>query len=467
MSTMEPFEAWGLPHAVAVPGRVGVEGDRGSEVLRILATPSWMQVVCGALERSRATLADVPAREIARGLGRVGERFLDGEDPLRRRALEVLPATSGLSPQMCRIVLDGMARDWTVDRLNTLVDRELGGAEALDRFVEMGADVRSRAVGPSLCTQVVSGSVPGVSATALVRSLLVKGPTLVKPGLGDVALPVLFARGLAELDRRLADAAAVLYWPGGSPDLEAVAMAASDVVVGYGSDETIQTLRARTPPSARFVGYHHRVSVGAVGREALSPEQAPGTAIDVAESVAMFDQRGCVSPQVVWVEEGGSVTPRAFAEMVAGALEELEARWPTGHLDADEAGWVQQVRGGAELRRASGLDVRLWRGAATSWTVVYEGEGDVDASMWCVGRVLRVRSIPELDELPGLLAPMRRHLQTVALAVASPRFPEVAARVAAVGASRVAPFPRVAFPPAWWRQDGRGVLQELVTWVEA
>jgi len=467
VSTMEPFRAWALPDGVAVPGEVSLESEGGSEVVRILATPDWMEVVCAALERSRTSLAEMPARKIALTLGRVGERFLDGRDPLRRRALEILPGTSGLSPEMCRVVLDGMARDWTVERLNALVDRELGGPEALDRFVERGVDARVRAVGPSLCTQVVSGSVPGVSATALLRSLLVKGPTLVKPGLGDVALPVLFAQGLAEVDRQLADAAAVVYWPGASHDLEAVVVAGADVVVAYGSDDTVQSLRARTPAFSRFVGYHHRVSVGAVGREALSPEDAKRTAIEVAESVAMFDQRGCVSPQVVWVEEGGAVTPGAFAELVAGALEALEARWPTGRLDTHEAAWVQQLRGGAELRRAAGLDVRLWRDAATSWTVVYEGEGESDQGLWCVGRVVRVRPVPTLDELPGLLAPMRHHLQTVALAAAGSRFPALAAAVATVGASRVAPFPQVAFPPAWWRQDGRGVLQELVTWVEA
>jgi hypothetical protein len=464
---MEPFEAWALPAGVAVPGEVHVDNGGGSEVVRVLATADWIEVVCAALEQARTGLAEMPVRSIALALGRVGERFLDREDPLRRRALEVLPETSGLSPQMCAVVLDGMAREWTAARLEALVERELGGADAVDRFVETEAGENSRAVGPSLCTQVVSGSVPGVSATALVRSLLVKGPTLVKPGLGDVALPVLFVRALAEMDRRLADAAAVVYWPGGSRDLEAAAVARADVVVAYGSDDTVRSLRGRAPASARFVGYHHRVSVGAVGREALSLEGAARTAVEVAESVAMFDQRGCVSPQVVWVEEGGTVTPDEFAAMLADALEDLEARWPTGSLDAHEAAWVQQVRGSADLRRASGLDVRLWRGAASSWTVVYEGAGESDSGSWCVGRVARVRPIRSLDELPGLLAPMRRHLQTVALAVAGPRRPEVAAGVAAAGATRVAGFPQTAFPPAWWRQDGRGVLQELVTWVEA
>ncbi len=461
------FDAWRLPGGVTCPAGVSVDGHGGAEVVRVRATAAWVETVCEALMGAGEALADIPAREIARALGRVGERFLDEDDPLRRRALEILPGTSGLSPEMCRVVLDGMARDWTEERLNVLLARELGAAEALDDFLEGAADTRARAVGPALCAQVVSGSVPGVSATALARSLLVKGPTLVKPGLGDVALPVLFAEGLAEMDPRLGDAVAVVYWPGGSRELETVALEAADVVVAYGSDETVRSLRDLSPPTTRFVGYHHRVSVGAVGRETLSGEQTVRAATEVAEAIAVFDQRGCVSPQWVWVEEGGAVAPDAFAEMVAVALEAIEDRWPTGRLDMDEAAAVQQIRGSAELLRAAGRNVRLWQGATSPWTVVYEGGTAIEPGRMCVGRVVRMRRIETLEALPEAIAALRGHLQTVALAVRRDRFDRVAAAVASAGASRVAPFAEVAFPPAWWRQDGRGVLQELVTWVDA
>jgi hypothetical protein len=72
------------------------------------------------------------------------------------------------------------------------------------------------------------------------------------------------------------------------------------------------------------VAYHHRASVALVGRAALTNSTLPSTALDVARAVSMFDQRGCVSPQVVWVEEGGEVSPNAMAEAVAHALEGLE-----------------------------------------------------------------------------------------------------------------------------------------------
>lgn len=461
------FEAFALPPGVAPPastaGSAGECVEEGEKPLRcVSATPEWIDGLAGVLERAGGSLAERDALEIALTLGRVGERFLDPSDPVRLEALELLPPTAGLSPQMALAVLDGMAFDWTGPRLAGLLEAELGDASALDRFVELGGR-RTMAVGPSLCVQVSSGNVPGVGVSALLRSLLAKGPTLLKPGLGDVALPVLFARALGEADRALAAAAAVVYWPGGSHAAEDAALSHADVVTAYGSDRAVRELRARTPVTARFVAYHHRVSVAVVGLEALSPQAIQGAAAEVARSVAVFDQRGCVSPQLVYVEEGGEGTPEAFAEALAGALEELESRLPTGRLDTAEAASLQQMRGTAELVAASGSG-RVLHGGTAPWTVLFEpSPGPPGASP---GRLVRVRPLPALEALTRLLEPLSGHLQTVGVVGLGSRVENLAVSLGRAGASRVVPVSAVPFPPAWWHHDGRGPLLDLLRWVD-
>jgi len=295
--------------------------------------------------------------------------------------------------------------------------------------------------------------------SALIRSLLLKGPTLLKPGRGDVVLPVLFARALREVDAGLADALAVIYWPGGEATLEDAALARADVVTAYGADDTVDALRRRTPVTARFVGYHHRVSVGVVGREAVSGERLEATAVDVAEAVAMFDRRGCVSPQLVFVEGAAD----AFAPALAAALDRVERRWPSGALEPPEAAALQQVRGTAELIAASGEGIVLHGGAAP-WTVLVEPPGRPFRS--CAGRTVSLRAIGDLGDLAGELKPLGRHLQTVGIAGLGGRAQEIARMLGDLGASRVVPFRAVPFPPPWWHHDGRGPLLELVRWVD-
>jgi len=461
---MTVFDAFATPAGTASPpGTQLIPGTTDGVPLRYPAVgPEWVGALCEDLREARPALADRDAVDLAAVLGRVGERFLDPSDPLRRESLELLPSTAGISPEMALAVLDGMAADWTGARLARLLEIELGEAASLDGFVRFEGR-RAMARGPTLCVQVVAGSVPGVGVNALLRSLLVKGPTLLKPGRGDIVLPVLFARALGEADRALAAALAVVYWPGGSAELEDAALDRADVVTAYGSDATVHALRARSPVTARFVGYHHRVSVGVVGRDALNGAGVETTAAEVARSLALFDQRGCVSPQLVYVEEGGERSPGEFAEALAAALDALEGTLPTGPLDVAEAAALHQARGTAELTEAGG-GRRILHGGSAAWTVLLESASAT--AVPSVGRIARVRPLAVLGSLPELLAPLSGHLQTVGVAGLGDRLEAVARGVGRMGASRVVPFTAVPFPPPWWHHDGGGPLVDLVRWVD-
>ena len=475
----ELFEAWRVPAwddggAPEVATRVlpPARTRAGETPDAALAVPELRAAHAAALARrlreARDALLAPSAREVAAALGRVGARLAADGDPLRRRALALLPATTGLSGPMCEAVLDGMARDWTAERLERLVVDDLGDPAVLDGFVEVAPGLRRRAVGASLGLHLAAGSVPGVSATSLVRSLLARTPVVVKPGRGDVALPVLLLHGLAEEAPALARAAAVLYWPGGDPawrEVETVLLEEAEVVVAYGGDDTVRELRARLDPTTRLVAYHHRLSFGVVGAGSLGPGALPETAEAAARAVALFDQRGCVSPHTLFVE-ADAAGASDLAAALADALEVLDRALPPGRIAAAEASAVQQLRGTAEMRAAAGEGVEIRSGGGTSpWTVVVEPDGELVPS--CLNRVVRVVPVASLDEVAPRVERRGRHLQTVGYAgVEGDALERLADALARTGALRVVPLERVPFPPAWWRHDGRGPLEALVRWVE-
>jgi hypothetical protein len=278
---------------------------------------------------------------------------------------------------------------------------------------------------------------------------------------------MLFAHALREEDAALADALAVVYWPGGSTALEAAALASADVVTAYGSDESVRVLRALTPITARFVAYHHRMSVGIVGRAVLTSTSVETAAADVAHAVALFDQRGCVSPQIVFVEEDGEVSPEGFAEALGRALSQVEARLPTGPRDVGDASRLQQARGTAELLEGTGA-AKIVHGGRDPWTVVLDKaqEAGADLGVTPAGRFVRLRTIADAMEVPARLSPLALHLQTVGVAGLGGRVEKLARSLGEVGASRVTPFSAVPFPPPWWHHDGGGPLRDLVRWID-
>jgi len=167
---------------------------------------------------------------------------------------------------------------------------------------------------------------------------------------------------------------------------------------------------------------------------------------------------------VIWVEEGGEVSPKTMAAAVAQALERLEDSLPTGSLDRNEASALQQRRGTAELLAASGADVAMWSGGAAPWTVVFEGRSSELGSG--PGRFLRIRSIEDASGIGGVLEPLAPHLQTVAVVGLGDRMEGIAERLAFAGAVRITPLNRAPWPPPWWHHDGEGPLRALSRWVD-
>ena len=393
-------------------------------------------------------------------LGTVGSRFLDPDDPIRAEAESRVPDDAGVSPPMAREIIEGMARDWTPERLEGLVRSDFPDPGALDGPVLGPAGDRWMAVGDDFAFHVASGSVPGVGATSLLRSLLVKTPLLLKPGRGDRVLPELLARAIAESDAELGAAVVVRYWKGGDGGaLEAAALAEADRVVVYGANETVDQLRQRVRRGVPVVGYPHRVSVGIVAADVLA-RRGEELAEDAAWAAAIFDQRGCVSPHVIWVE-GEADRAVEWASELARASARLADRLPPGPLGPGEASRIQQRRGSLELRAAMAPEGgRVWRGDDLAWTVAVDPDPEFPPS--CLGRTLVVSPTGSLQTLAARLGQHRELLQSVALEVEGSRRMELAEVLARHGVTRMTTFRRQPWPPAWWKHDGRGPLEVLV-----
>ena len=430
-------------------------------------TPAMLAEQIEALRSARETeLAHRPVAEIVEVIGRVADRLLDRDDPIRREAEAVLPLVTGSAPEMVRMVLDRMASDWRADALWSLLRAEFGDPGVLDGFRPRSvAAGQAVAVGPILTTHIFSGNVPGVAVTSLIRSLLVKSAALGKTAAGEPVLPALFARALAEEDEGLGSCIAITYWPGGDEALEKLALDAADAVVVYGGQESIAAVRARTPISARFIGYGHRLSFGVLAREALEGEGAAASAAHAALAVSTFDQQGCVSPHLFYVEEGGGRSAAEWATLLAGSMEALEMKLPRGQLSPREAAAIRQLRGEMEFAQLGGSGVELHVSSeGTGWTVIHDPDPTFEAS--CLNRVVRVKPVTELMEVVDHARVIAPVLQSVGMAGPIERLAPLADALARLGASRITSLAALPWPPPSWHHDGSPPLVELVRWCD-
>lgn len=409
----------------------------------------------GTLERlreARRELARRPHKEIVAALERVVEAWLEPESRWRREAEALLPACTGFSPEMIRAALPTMIEPLRAPALRELLAKEVGRTDEIEARLERGA--------PRLIVHVGAGNLAGGAAIPVVLSLALRAAALIKPASVDRVFPGLFRRSLAACDPLLGQCVAVHYWPGGAREIEERAFRAADLVIASGSDATIEDLRARCP--ARFLGFGHRISFAIVTGEIAADRSASrAAAADLAHDVSLWDQRGCLSPQICLVE-GGHDTAGAFGEMLADELAAQARMLPPGRLALDERLELRRFRDEAEVRQLGDPACRLLASAGNlDWTVVVEPPAFLATPLH---RSVRVQALPDLGRLDSLLAPHRNWLEACGLAAPPARYDALASRIASSGVHRVCPLGHMQHPPLDWRQGG---VARLGAWLRS
>jgi len=421
-----------------------------------------------AIARMREARQRILAREvdsIIYSLARAAADWLPADSPWRRQAVEHAPATTRFSPEMIHEAITLTFSTITNESLGAMLDRELGTRYVLDKFCTIG-NTQTRAHGPNFITHVLAGNIPMPGIVSICCGLLLRSANLVKTSHLDPIFPDLFVQSLREVDPHLADCVAVLNWGREENALTKAALAPADAVIVYGDDKTVATMKAESPPSATFLGYGHKISFALVTKDAMTTANLPALAEAAAHDVSVYDQQGCLSPHLFYVEERGELSPRKFAAALAQAMAAYQARIPRGSLSPEESVTISRVRDAYEYRASRDRRAAVWRSVETNdWAVIYEDDPSFMPS--CLNRLVFVKPT---DGFPRVLSSIERiaeQISTVGIAPMNDRSTALASDLATMGIHRVCPVGQMQKPALALRHDGRPHLAELVRWTDA
>ena len=439
-------------------GQVCVELPRLNDAtLTALAT----RVRAGA----RAVLRPLSVDEIIAIIDRAVARLLDAQDPLRREADALLPVVTGYDAEMVCLGLTAYLESFRAAPLRRFVAQDFPNPKVLDGFQPAVKGGSVRALGAALLTHVWAGNVPGLPLWSLVCGLLVKAGNIGKLPTAEPVFATLAARALIAAHPPLADALAVVWWPGAEPDAGQPLYRASETVLAYGSNASLAEVRARVPITTRFLGYGHKLGVSLIGRAALDRARGPAQARRAALDVVRWEQQGCYSPHLIYVEKGGALSPRVFAQHLAAELANLGARHPRRVPTLDEAAQIAAWRQAAEWREAGEGGAVLLGDEHTDWAVAFQ-DAPLPLQPTAGYRCVQVCAVDALGDVPPLLAPYAEVLQSVALATDPASLYPLAQALGAAGVTRIAALGHLAQPEAGWHHDGRFNLLDLVRMVE-
>jgi hypothetical protein len=355
-----------------------------------------------------------------------------------QRARQIAEAAAGFADLLGEV---------TEEKLLAYVAAELGHAGSLDAFQRHGAQF-ARAIAPRTILHVISANTPHAGLQSLLRGLLLGSHNLCKLPAGGLPALTAFCQALpaglaqqVELSERLPE-----DW-----------LDRADAMVVFGSDATLAEFRNRARPGQQFIGHGHRVSLGLILDD-------PGLCSlpEAARAVSLFDQRGCLSPHLLYVREPPAA--RAYAAGLAAEMARFAERHPPPPVTKAEAAGVHLLREDWRFRAANDpARYGLWQSAdSIAWTVLYDG-AETAFTPSPLNRTVFVKPLP--PDLAAALAGVREHVSAIGLWPATHAWAEWVASLD-TGASRICPLGALQLPPLTWHQDGGATLASLVRWVD-
>jgi len=317
-------------------------------------------------------------------------RLLGAAQTVFERRADVSPAiarSTGLTPEAVELGFESLERDASDDQLRQLV---IAAGDAQGVHVILAPNV----------------FVAPLRALALARAAsdrVTVRPSSREPLLTRAILDAACDGGIAVVDER-----------------DVSALDCTEIHV-YGRDATRKAVCSRARPDAVVRVHGPGLGVAFVS-SSVDVEAAAG---QIARDVVAFDQRGCLSPRIAFVE-GAADRGERFGSALHWQLDRWEARVPRGRLHPTELGEA------TAWRDAVAFAGRLWRGSAHAVGLAPPG---APLALPPAGRHIHVSPVTSVRELAAKVAPLARFI--VAVGTDDPRALEgvvpTHARVSALG----------------------------------
>lgn len=408
---------------------------------------------------------DIPA--VLDVIDKVNKLWMNSSYSGRKIVRDVLPTVTGFSIEMIE--------SWGFDYFFNIMQKanlSLTGKLQPNNFREFSpcGDGLVKAYGkphithsnyePEVIGHICAGNILGLAAFEMVMDKLVDAATWVKVPTEEPVFGALYAKSIEEIDPLLAYTIAVLPFGSENTSIQDFLFSQSDLVRATGGEHARRNLTLLAEKHhIPLAGHWHKFSFIVIAREFLSTQaQAAEIAELISLDVCAWDQQGCFSPQEIYMEIGGNVSPKEFARLLAKEMEKTSRALPKG----TNSGKIQVLDGYYQYftKESMGEPVKIYPSKNHQWLVIYD-ESNPNCEPSPLFRVIRVKPITDIMDVPRMVKPLGSFLQTVGIAIPQNRLLMFADSIGQAGVTNMRTISSMTLQKAWEPWDGRFPLQEL------
>lgn len=396
-------------------------------------------------------LARLPRSALLEPLGRLSVCWQPGSS-WYGRACSMLEGVFGR--QAVERALQGLSLSLNPQIIEGELNRELGRVDLLESWQadEFGVGfVKGYPLG--VVAHALAGNVFLGGVIALAQSLLTRNAVLLKLSREDSGFTALFVEALQQFDEHglLSKCLALASWDSTKDGFNEVLRQDADAVVVWGGAAAI----AAYPQSrcrGRVIHYGPRLGIGVV----LDGVDLPAAMRSLAWDVALWEQRACSSPRVLFVEDRDDL-PAKVATGLSRALTDIRSEIPAKPLSLDEKAEVVGIRELAWWQQRAEVHAQA-NSMDHSVLLVKQPPTDIPLGY----RTVLVVPLRSIDDLPVMLTPYRDFLQTAVLAASPGRWLTTVDVLATGGLTQVAAAGAAAARFLGLPHEGEYALRRLV-----
>jgi len=312
----------------------------------------------------------------------IAHHWLDKKNDLRLQAIHEGASQFCLSKANFELALDWIFSQWT--------DTTIAGFYAKNPYKHI-----------QYAAQILAGNTPAIIAQGFLQGAILQVPQCIKlPSQQSCFAELLYQSFLIHANE-LAHLFEINTW---QHDLSVFysKLKKADLVIAYGHDETMTELKQAVSPNAVYLAHGHAESIAIIFKDAMNDLSLKNLAYDMLS----YDQRGCLSPRLTYIEEGGAWSPEEFARKFAeDVLPTIAEQLPRGGLFLGESEEI------LHQRIVHGFRGRVFNGH--DWTVCYTERHVVTTAL---PRFMIMSPFANGSALKDYLNPVRSSLVSIGVA---------------------------------------------------
>jgi hypothetical protein len=423
----------------------------GIELKKPVLTNNILNTIIKDLKQKRKEhLLNMGIANIIDTIDKVTDQWMDPDYSRRKFALDVLP----------KITLKLLKKD------NIPINGKLQHKKFTE-FKEHGdglvkaygvAKVTYSNYEPEIIGHICAGNILGIAAVEMVIDKLIDAATWVKVPKEEPVFGALYAKSIEDIDPHLAYTIAVLPYESKDTKVQDFLFSKSNIIRATGGEQARKSLTELAEKhKIPIAGHWHKFSFITIARDYLD-KRAREIAELVSLDVTAWDQQGCFSPQEIFVETGGKVSPYEFTKLLAEEMETTSIALPKGINSGKMMvldGYHQYLK-----KEIMGEPVKLFPSSTHQWLVIYDGNKPTFEPS-PLFRVIKVKPVNDIMEIVPIIKPLGQFLQTVGVAIPNNRLITFANTIGEIGVSNIRTISNMTLQKSWEPWDGRFPLHEL------